>query len=124
MQKSIDEMIKVMQAYREGKTIEFITPGINDEWEENKNPLWNWDNFDYRVKPEPRCVPYDSVFEVDRSKWVKDKDDSRDVLYMIDSIDVDYKEVHLAAIGWIGLCGLFNDFVYEDGTPCGKLVEE
>lgn len=121
--RTTNEMIEVMKAYSEGKTIECKASDC-DYWVEVDNIHWNWDSFDYRVKPEPKYVPYASVSEIDRSKWVKDNDGSSGVLYMIDSIDVDCKEVHLAAMGWVGLCGLFNDFVYEDGTPCGKLVEE
>lgn len=50
MKPTIDEMIAVMQAYKDGKTIEYFYCG---EWVVMMEPSWNWHNFTYRVKPEP-----------------------------------------------------------------------
>ena len=55
--KTIDEMIAVMQAAKEGKQIEWKylyskcwnRTGLNIEW--------NWSCHDYRIKPEPKRVP-------------------------------------------------------------------
>lgn len=51
------DKIQIMQAFVEGKIIEtkdksiagalYITMG------NKKEPLWNWESFDYRIKPEP-----------------------------------------------------------------------
>lgn len=46
-----DEMIKVMQAHARGETIEVSDKGAND-WSEIKHPLWDWNSFEYRVKPK------------------------------------------------------------------------
>nr|DAY43541.1 MAG TPA: hypothetical protein [Caudoviricetes sp.] len=46
-----DEMIEVMQAYTRGEAIEVSDKGAND-WSEIKHPLWDWANFEYRVKPK------------------------------------------------------------------------
>lgn len=48
-----DEMIAVIQAHKDGKAIEFRYDG---EWKtcQDNNPLWNFTNNFYRVKPEPR----------------------------------------------------------------------
>lgn len=47
----------VMQAFAEGKTIQLRRHGTNNKWTIiTGNPLWNWDDFDYRVKPEPEVV--------------------------------------------------------------------
>lgn len=46
--------IAVMQAYKDGETIEFKR-SENKVWEPCVNPMWWWHNHDYRVKPrEPR----------------------------------------------------------------------
>lgn len=75
MKKTVKEMIEVMQAYADGKKIEFGSdnPIASTKWKEAVNPTWDWDNFDYRVKPEPHYVPYDSVDEADREKMVRQK---------------------------------------------------
>lgn len=41
-------MIEVMQAFLNGKQVECTLKGLNN-WGIIKNPIWNWDNFDYRV---------------------------------------------------------------------------
>lgn len=47
----IQESIKVMQAFEDGKTIQ--SRFLNDEWKDNPNPKWNWETCSYRIKPEP-----------------------------------------------------------------------
>lgn len=50
------EMIAVMQAFEEGKTIEYATKWVSltNKWEEIDDPAWDWNSCIYRVKPEPR----------------------------------------------------------------------
>lgn len=114
--KSIDEMIAVMQAYKDGKTIEELYY-MDTEWKVVEKPLWNFNNYDYRVKSEPKYVPYDSVDEVEKDKWIKSK--ATGFLYRIYSIKEDMIYFEL---GSDDTKELFDLFTYEDGTPCGKLV--
>ena len=120
--KSIDEMCAVMQAFKDGKKVECRMIGY-DDWEETDDVQWNWALFDYRVKPEPEYVPYDWVFEVNRSKWVRNKN-YPGVLRPITMIDTIKNAVHITGCGWNNLEEFFKRYEYEDGTPCGKLVEE
>jgi hypothetical protein len=48
---STKEMIAVMQAFDDGKVIQF--KGDLGTWQDC-NPSWNWSEYEYRVKPEPR----------------------------------------------------------------------
>lgn len=49
-----EEKIAVMQACVDGKTIQ-ICPSGRSNWSDTKiPPQWNWVDFNYRVKPEPR----------------------------------------------------------------------
>ena len=48
-----DEMIAVMQAYARGEAIEVSDKGAGN-WSEIKYPLWDWNSFEYRVKPKNR----------------------------------------------------------------------
>ena len=62
----LKEMIKVMQHYDDGCEIECVEKG-NDNWEIVTKPLWNFDDFEYRIK-EPKQ-------KVTIEKWlVKDTD--------------------------------------------------
>lgn len=48
---TIEEQIKVMEAYTEGKQIQSKPLFIFGHWSDDA-PSWNWHNFKYRVKPE------------------------------------------------------------------------
>lgn len=50
---TIDEMIEVMQAYRDGAKIESKIKGATGVWAEAALPLWDWSYLEYRVKKEP-----------------------------------------------------------------------
>lgn len=122
---TIDEMITVLKAFKEGKTIEFRRmEGIgNTKWEKTNSPIWEWARYEYRVKPEPKYVPYNSVSEVDRSKWVKRKDTT--ILRAIIKIDTSAKNcVYIEGSNWYSLKEFFEIFEYEDGTPCGKMEDK
>lgn len=49
---NIDYKIGVMQAFKEGKVIEYRN--MLGSWYSSTDPMWNWDKYDYRVKPEPK----------------------------------------------------------------------
>lgn len=122
--KTIDEMIAVMTAYKEGKPIECrAKDDDNAVWISISGPAWNFFEADYRVKPEPKYVPYDSVLEIDRNKWISGKD-VNEIIYKIDAIDTRENTLRLSSGSWLTLRELFYDgYAYEDGTPCGKLVQ-
>ena len=49
-----EEMIKVMQAYEDGKTIEVRCLELfdrEDTYSYASSPAWNWLSYEYRVKP-------------------------------------------------------------------------
>jgi len=51
-----DEMIAVIQQYKNGGKVEYKTHG-DDRWREViVNPLWNFADHDYRIKPEPMVI--------------------------------------------------------------------
>ena len=71
--------IEVMQAYLDGKPIEYQRVGVlNESWYAvNSNPaiFWDWGMFRYRVKPEPRTfkvwVKGNSIFSYQESHVIK-----------------------------------------------------
>lgn len=50
------EMIDVMQAYLNGKEIEYCNrlwdTSDDDLWTETDSPSWNWSAYEFRVKPD------------------------------------------------------------------------
>ena len=52
MAKDLKEQIEIMTHYLNGGEVECVEKG-NDNWEIVTNPLWNWDDFEYRIK-EPK----------------------------------------------------------------------
>lgn len=58
------EMIEVMQAYEDGKPIQFKScADSQDEWSTITDPHWDWTTFTYRIAPEPSYRPYKDAAE-------------------------------------------------------------
>ena len=49
MTKTIKEMIEIMQWFEDGGAVECANKGY-DDWEIVTKPLWDWNDFDYRIK--------------------------------------------------------------------------
>ena len=52
MAKDLKEQIEIMTHYLNGGEVECVEKG-NDNWEIVTKPLWNFDDFEYRIK-EPK----------------------------------------------------------------------
>lgn len=116
--KNIEQMIAVMTAYKEGKTIQCAHLGL-DDWEDWEIPGWNWSKFDYRVKSGPKVRPYENAREfVDAMKEHGPYITRDDKLYRIALTVLDDRvnfETTFAEYG--GLIEL--GYKWQDGTPCG-----
>ena len=55
MAKDLKEQIEIMTHYLNGGEIECVEKG-NDNWEIVTKPLWNWDDFEYRIKDQKQKV--------------------------------------------------------------------
>lgn len=126
--KNLDYMILVMRSYKEGKKIEchnLVIP--NSKWEECIVPIWDWHNYDYRVKKEPTYRPYKNAEEFlqvqkEHGMYIRDiVDGTYYVPTSVVSVGIDLtaegKEIR---IEWTELC---KEFVWQDGTPCGVITE-
>lgn len=57
-------LLPIIQAFAEGKEIEFRSKGFNEEWRELKQiPGLSYDSFEYRVKPESKYRPFQDADE-------------------------------------------------------------
>lgn len=55
MSLSHDEMIAVIQHHRDGGKVQIADRGKGN-FEDTLNPIWDFNEFDYRIKPEPRSL--------------------------------------------------------------------
>ena len=53
--------VKVMEAYANGKKIQYLDN--NNKWIDAHNPVFDWYNYDYRIKPEPKYRPFQTQEE-------------------------------------------------------------
>jgi hypothetical protein len=69
------EAIRVMQAFVDGRPIECAeVHKLN--WGETLSPVWNWNNFTYRIKPTPTIRPW-TADEVPLGVWMRAKSDPK-----------------------------------------------
>ena len=130
-------LLPIIQAFAEGKVIECRTKpsalsrswqDMND-WVEMKE-IEFWNNIEYRVKPEPRYLPFKDVKECwnEMQKhqpigWVKSKEATEDVYFTITGL-TNTCGFMLNSPGGRSFSGLYDYYTFTDGTPFGILEEE
>jgi len=130
MKRDLDYMIAVMKAAKEGKKIEGRHYG-GDWWEVKHEPLWNWRDIDYRIKPEEQpeeCdiyVPYESAEE-----FLQGQKEHGPLIYRrhehfycnISSVSQN-GIIFTSDAKFYSFSNIHKFFTWQDGTPCGKLKE-
>ena len=126
--QEIREAAKVMEAYTNGKKIQYL----NDDngWIDAPNPLFDWDNCVYRIKPEDTYRPFETKEECwnemlkhQHFGWVKSKKSG--TFYSIGSVlwNNEFDDVFVTFAYDGMLCrsskSVFEDFTFVDGTPFG-----
>ena len=120
-------ILPIIQAFSEGKTIQ--SKCITDEmplWLDDNNPTFEVDDFDYRIKPDPKYRPFKDAEECWKEMqkhqpfgWIS----NGELLFNIISIGAGIT-IH----NCISNCGYsFKSAVsltFADGTPFGILEEE
>jgi hypothetical protein len=76
------EAIRVMQAFVDGKEVEFkilVKPECltNNEWKTIAQPAWDFNCYTYRIKPTATLRPW-TADEVPLGAWIRRKDALRD----------------------------------------------
>ena len=117
------DCIKVMQAYVEGKQIQYKDDEV---WIDIECPDWDWHHWEYRVKPESKYRPFINTEECWQEMqkhhpfgWIKDKEDGH--YSMVTTVDATEGEKHISISGdniW-SLDGTMSTFTFADGTPFG-----
>ena len=110
------ELLPIIQAFADGKAIEYKNAG---NWKLATGPDWSND-IQYRIKPEPKLVPF--TFEdkdLFKNKWFKLKTTSG--LFKASYMDKSLIAIGASQNSYFELMQLFE---FEDGSPCGKYINE
>ena len=130
------ELLPIMQAFADGKRIQFKSK-FSDVWVESDfEPRW-LDDSDYRIKPTEEYRPYKDceemiqdfykkylISETDYDLpliWVRTKDTSTQNLITAFNNTVGGSCVFVQDI-WKSLADLFDDYEYLDGSKIGVRV--
>ena len=73
----LKEMIKVMKHYENSGEVECVEKG-NNNWEIVTKPLWNWDDFAYRIRHSKQKVII--------RKWLIEEND---IKFVVETSDID-----------------------------------
>ena len=117
----IEDVIKhwdVIEAFKEGKQIEWFSE-IDEKWAYTKEPEFHG-HYKYRIKEEPKYIPFDFSDAQKLIGKIIIKDDSTSVLHMIVSIDDDgvvFYDDHFS------FKELFELYKFLNGSICGKLCQ-
>ena len=123
--EQLKELLPIIQAAVEGKTIEF-RDSVYKHWQELTNPAFNLDVYNYRIKPEPKYRSFNDTEECWQEMlkhqpfgWIKDKQDGTYVL--ITSVDDEEDSGGMSINGNMGwnFGGLMDNYTFADGTPFG-----
>ena len=123
------DYIKVMQAYVEGKQIQYKDDEV---WIDIDDPDWDWHNWEYRIKPEPNYRPFRNAEECWQEMqkhhpfgWIKDKEDGH--YSMVTTVDAFYDDKNYIKISgdhnW-SFAETMNVYTFADGTPFGINIED
>ena len=104
------ELLPIIQAYAEGKTIQFFS--MDKGWEDKEYLSFTEEPYLYRVKPDPKYRPFKSVEECwgemlrhQPFGWLKSKTSLQLNSYEISEFS-DWER-------------RFNNYTFADGTPYG-----
>ena len=114
-------MLPFIQAYAEGKAIESrCIKGDKSLWYDDEDPSFD-DDFEYRIKPEPKCRPFKDAEECwaemlkhEPFGWVKGYDGSKFTIETVCSNDI-----YVSNEGTCPFDDVFQNFKFADGTPFG-----
>ena len=126
--QEIREAAKVMEAYANGKKIQYLND--DNEWIDTPNPFFDWHNYVYRIKPESQYRPFktreecwNEMLKHQPFGWVKSK--VKGYFHLIGLVQwaSELEDVMIVFATSEQLArssrSLFEDFIFADGTPFG-----
>ena len=123
--EEVKEMLPVLQAFADGKTIESrCIKGSKSLWYDDEDPSFD-DDFEYRIKPEQKFRPFKNAEECWHEMlkhhpfgWVVGRRDG--VMYLIRSLE--YVSVYTSI--QYSFKDAFDTFEFADLVPFGVKEEE
>lgn len=128
--KEAKELIPIIQAFAEGKTIQYYDSLIDiADWEDCENPNFENLTYKFRIKPDPTYRPFANTEEcwTEMQKhqpfgWIKCEEGCFNIVYVTDEYvglaDPDGSSISLASKN------SYQDNTFADGTPFGVKVED
>ena len=121
------EILPIIQAFAEGKTIEYR--GLGGEWKAAHTPTWSSHLF-YRIKPEPKYRPFKSQEECWQEMlkhqpfgWLKSKMNGRfsciGEVYGSDEFETVYIALSTSESLSRSSDSMFEQYTFYDGTTFG-----
>ena len=125
--KEAKELLPIIQAYSEGKTIQFLDGG---KWADVYETDFYQSPGKYRIKPEPKYRPFKTQEECWNEMmkhhpfgWLKSKKDGRLRCIGEVSWSDEFETVHIALSTSESLSrssdSMFEQYTFDDGTPFG-----
>lgn len=128
--KEAAELSHIIQAFAEGRDIEYRSKGFNENWKKvTQIPELSFKSFEYRIKPEPKYRPFANAEECWQEMmkhqpfgWITRQGAFFYIIYIEDKL-----------FGYGSACGTilhsrFNDvlksFTFADGDAFGIKIEE
>ena len=121
------ELLPIIQAFAEGKEIEYRSKGFNEEWREmHEMSGLSFDSHEYRIKPEPKYRPFANIDECWQEMqkhqpfgWIKDK--CHESYVMITRVYGNEKEGGMSINGYPewNFIGLMDNYTFADGSVFG-----
>ena len=121
------ELLPIMQAYAEGKTIQFLDGG---KWLDLCETYFYESPDRYRIKPEPKYRPFktqeecwDEMLKHQPFGWVKSKD--KDYFHLIGLVqfESEFEDVIITFATSENLArsshSIYENYIFADGTPFG-----
>ena len=127
--KEVAGLLPIIQAFAEGKDIEYRTKGFNENWKKvTQIPELSFKSFEYRIKPEPIYRPFKDAKECwnEMQKhqpfgWIRSKDNgSRALITLITS----ERDISINSFSGLTMYELMEKFTFDDGAVFGILKEE
>lgn len=125
--EKVKKLLPIMQAYAEGKTIQFLNEG---KWDDIYETDFYQSPDKFRIKPEPKYRPFKTKEECWNEMmkhqpfgWLKSKKDGRFRCIGEVSGSEEFEIVYIA-LSTSGLLSrkpvsLFNEYTFADGAPFG-----
>jgi hypothetical protein len=130
---NLQQKIAIMQAYADGRQIQ-VTHKNSPYWTNCIRPEFNWADCNYRIKPIPKIVPYDSIQEMCnaiKNNGRQITNYSENIQYCINTVSMDCEDSSLSVVVFnnreytFSFESLAKGFYFSSNKkPCGNVVEK